>query len=74
VTIATVDVIHAIRIRKGQMLDGKVVEVDFVDVADGTHEIDADLMNERDWLANGYVALVAIDGEPHFQGACCGGH
>lgn len=71
--IAKVEVLQAIRIPAGSVLDGVTLQ-EGTWVSDGVHEVDLDLVNEKMWATYGSVALLEVDGQPYSQGACCGGH
>jgi len=71
--IAKVEVVQAIRIPAGSVLDGATLDA-ATWVHDGAHEVDLDLVRERMWDTYGYVSIIEIDGQPHVQGACCGDH
>lgn len=70
---AKVEVLQAIRIPAGSVLDGATLE-EGAWVSDGVHEVDFDLVNDKLWATYGYVSLIEVDGLPYSQGACCGGH
>lgn len=70
---AVVEVIRAIKIPAGSVLDGVTLTEDKW-AAPGKHEIDAELMVEMEWEARGYVLPESIDGEKVYWGACCNGH
>lgn len=68
--IARVQVLGAIRIPAGQILDGVVLSESQV-VGEGRHEIDYDLIVAQEWAETGRVEIEAIDGAAVHWGACC---
>lgn len=69
--IATVEVIQAIKVPAGSILNGVTVTQETW-VMPGQHDIDASLLSQREWVANGYLVVNAINGKPDYWCACCG--
>lgn len=68
--IARVQVLGAIRIPAGQMLDGVVLSESQV-VGEGRHEIDYGLLMSQEWAETGRVEIEEVDGKPVHWGPCC---
>ena len=68
--IARVQVLGAIRIPAGEVLDGVVLAESQV-VGEGRHEIDHALIVAQEWAETGRVEIEAIDRQAVHWGPCC---
>lgn len=71
-SIAKIEVIHAVKVPAGAYLDG-VVLTEKQWVSSGTHDFDSAFLAESGWVDRGYVAVVSINGQP-VASACCSNH
>lgn len=71
--IARVQVLGAIRIPAGEVLDGNTLAESVV-LNEGRHDISHALIVANEWAETGRVEIEQIDGKPVHWGPCCESH